>query len=56
MSGRETERDKGGHNTTAVPGEQCIPEHSSPMENTAILHQYLLIIFLYYLQHTCNYQ
>lgn len=45
MSGRETERAKGGHNTAAVPGEQCVPEHSSPMENTAILHQYLLIMF-----------
>lgn len=34
---REIERDKVGHNTTAVPGEQGVPEQSSPTENMAIL-------------------
>lgn len=34
---REIERDKVGRSTTAVPGEQGVPEQSSPTENMAIL-------------------
>lgn len=34
---REIERDEVGRSTTAVPGEQGVPEQSSPTENMAIL-------------------